>query len=42
MYPYSLHNMLHCHHLIYEVQSNPVNADTKGAIESVHINGVSV
>ena len=23
-------------------ESNPVNADTKGAIESVHINGVSV
>ena len=25
-----------------EVQSNPVNEDSKGAIESVSINGVSV
>ena len=42
MYPYRLQNMLHCHHLTYEVQSNPVDADTKGAIAYVHINGVSV
>ena len=27
---------------MFKLQSNPVNTATEGAIESVHINGVSV
>ena len=28
--------------VMFKLQSNPVNTGTEGAIESVHINGVSV
>ena len=31
-----------CISVLFLVQSHPVNTDTEGVIESVHINGVSV